>query len=117
MKLLVDAQPPRRLAHELTRAGHDAVHVFALPLGNRTPDDVLTTVGAQEARIVVTKDADFVASFWLRRLPPKLLLVSTGNISIAELWQLFAANLKALESAFAHHDFVELSRTAITIHV
>jgi predicted nuclease of predicted toxin-antitoxin system len=80
-----------------------------------------TTSGAaaavREARIVVTKDADFVASFWLRRLPPKLLLVSTGNIPNNALWELFAANLPALESAFAQHDFVELSRTAITVHV
>ena len=117
MKLLVDAQLPRRLAHELTAAGHDAVHVFALPLGNRTPDDAVTTLATREARIVVTKDADFVASFWLRRLPPKLLLVSTGNISNDEIWQLFAANLAALEAAFVQHDFVELSRTAITVHV
>ena len=117
MKLLVDAQRPRRLAHELATAGHDAVHVFALTLGNRTPDGVVTTLATQEARIVVTKDADFVASFWLQRRPPKLLLVSTGNISNDELWQIFAANLTALESAFAQHDFVELSRTAITVHV
>ncbi|MBI4622136.1 MAG: DUF5615 family PIN-like protein [Verrucomicrobia bacterium] len=60
MKLLVDAQLPRRLAHALAAAGHDAVHVFTLPAGNRTPDDALTAVAVQETRIVVTKDADFV---------------------------------------------------------
>ena len=45
-----------------------------------------------------------------------LLLISTGNIPNDELWQLFAANLSALESAFAQHDFVELSRTTLTVH-
>ncbi len=117
MKLLLDAQIPRRLARELGRAGHDAVHVGNLPLANRTPDAAIAGVAAQEGRIVVTKDADFVTSFWLRRQPPRLLLVSTGNISNDEMGQLFAANLGKLESAFAEHVFVELSRTAITIHV
>lgn len=117
MKLLVDAQLPCRLAQELGRAGHDAIHVAVLPLANRTPDDAITQWAIREARIVITKDADFVASFWLHRKPPKLLLVSTGNISNDEIWRLFAANLARLETAFAQHDFVELSRGAITIHV
>ena len=116
MKLLLDAQLPRRLAHQLVATGHDAVHIFALPLGNRTPDDTITALATQEGRIVVTKDADFVASFWLRHLPPKLLLISTGNISNDELWLLVVGNLTALETAFAQHDFVELSRTALTVH-
>ncbi len=116
MKLLLDAQLPRRLARELTAAGHDTVHAFDLRLGNRTSDDELTALATSEVRIVVTKDADFVASFWLRRLPPKLLLVSTGNISNDALSVLFAANLSAVESAFGQHDFVELSRTSLTIH-
>ncbi len=117
MKLLLDAQLPRRLARELTAAGHDTIHAFDLPLGNRTPDAELIGLATRETRIVLTKDADFVASFWLRRLPPKLLLISTGNISNDELWALFSANLPAIESALGENDFVELSRTTITIHV
>ena len=116
MKLLLDAQLPRRLARELTTAGHDAIHPLDLPKGNRTPDDELTVLAVRDTRIVVSKDADFVASYWLRRLPPKLLLISTGNISNDELWTLFAANLPALETAFNEHTFVELSRTALTVH-
>ena len=116
MKLLIDAQLPRRLVREFASAGHDAWHTSALVAGNRTPDEDLTTVAIREARIVVTKDRDFVVSFWLRRLPPKLLLISTGNIDNDALWRLMAANLPALEAALAQHDFVELSPTAIIIH-
>jgi predicted nuclease of predicted toxin-antitoxin system len=117
VNLLVDAQLPRRLAHELVRAGHDTRHTLDLPLGNRTPDDEIMTLAVRESRIVVTKDRDFVVSFWLRRLPPKLLLISTGNISNDALSRLLAANLPALETAFVQYDFVELSATAITVHV
>jgi predicted nuclease of predicted toxin-antitoxin system len=35
----------------------------------------------REGRVVVTKDTDFVTSFLLRGVPPKLPLISTGNIS------------------------------------
>ena len=70
----------------------------------------------REQRIVVTKDRDFVVSFWLRRLPPKLLLISTGNIDNDALWRLLSANLATLETAFTRNDFVELAATAIIVH-
>lgn len=116
MKLLIDAQLPRRLALELNAAGHDAVHAHNLPAGNRTTDTDLTTLATRETRIIVTKDADFVASFWLRRLPPRLLLISTGNISNNELWRLLAPRLAHLEATFVRYDFVEINRRTITIH-
>jgi predicted nuclease of predicted toxin-antitoxin system len=42
-------------------------------------------ISIQEERIVVTKDTDFFDSFLIRQQPYKLLLVSTGNITNAEL--------------------------------
>ncbi len=116
MKLLLDAQLPRRLARELASAGHDVRHTGDLPAGNRTPDEKIIALAVREGRIVVTKDRDFVVSFWLRRLPPNLLLISTGNIDNDALWRLLAANLPALEAAFAQHSFVEVSSMAIIIH-
>ncbi len=116
MKLLIDAQLPRRLVREFAAVGIDVLHPLDLPQGNRTPDEELIAIAMRDGRTMVTKDADFVASFWLQRRPDRLLLISTGNISNDALWQLFAANLPALRTAFARHDFVELSRTALTIH-
>ena len=116
MNFLVDAQLPRRLALELAAVGHDAVHTLDRPEANRTTDKDIVALATQEDRIVVTKDNDFVVSFHLRRAPPKLLLVSTGNISNHELSRLLTANLAKLEKAFSQHVFVELSATAITIH-
>jgi predicted nuclease of predicted toxin-antitoxin system len=116
MKFIVDAQLPRNLARELTVAGHDAVHTLDLTRGNRTPDREISSIAAAEARVVVTKDQDFVTQFHLRGAPPKLLLVSTGNISNDALSRLVAMNLAALVAALVQHDFVELSASAITIH-
>jgi predicted nuclease of predicted toxin-antitoxin system len=64
----------------------------------------------------VTKDADFVNSFMVSHQPRKLLLVSTGNISNAELEALWFPNLSAIVSEREAHDFVELTRTAIIVH-
>ncbi len=117
MKFLVDAQLPRRLAMQLNTAGFDALHTLDLPLSNRTTDATINEFSINEQRIVITKDADFVASFVLYQRPPRLLLISTGNIRNAELENLFAANIEKLNEAFTSgFKFVEMSRTAIIIH-
>ena len=110
MKFLVDAQLPRSLCRMLSGGGHDAVHTFELPLGNRTPDATICEIALQEARIVVTKDADFVNMFLLHGIPEKLLLVAIGNISNAELEAILSRELAAIVSAFATHHFIALDR-------
>lgn len=99
MNFLVDAQLPRRLAEQLRAAGHDALHTLDLPAGNRTTDEEINTVAERDSRVVITKDADFVNSFLLIRRPPKLLLVSTGNIGNQELEALFLRELARLSAA------------------
>jgi len=116
MKFLVDAQLPRRIAQWLRKAGFDAVHTLDLPGANRTPDDTILRIAMIEQRVVVTKDADFVSSFVLTRRPEKLLLISTGNITNAELEALLVPNIDAIFAAFAGSDFVELTRTVLIIH-
>ena len=116
MKFLLDAQLPRRLAFDLIALGHDTSHTLDLPLGNTTPDVDIAGIAASEERFLLTKDRDFVTTYLLKRTPPKLLLLSTGNIINSDLRQLIVENLSTLESAFNQYDFVELSRTSLTIH-
>ena len=116
MKFIVDAQLPRRLALELAGLGHDAMHTLDFPTRNRTPDGDIIALAVRENRVVVTKDNDFVISFLLHGVPPKLLLILTGNISNDQLSKLLASNLTTLENDFSKHDFVELSALTITIH-
>lgn len=116
MKFLVDAHLPKRLTRLLNQLGHDAIHTLDLPEQNRTDDATIVEVGIMEERIVVTKDSDFVDSFLLIHRPPRLLLISTGNISNRDLEQLFLRNLDAIVAGFTTHDFVELSRTHVITH-
>ncbi len=117
MKFLVNAQLPRRLLHRLHEFGHEAMHTLDLPLGNRTPDETINEVSVRDHAIVITKDSDFVDSFILRRQPYKLLLISTGNITNADLETLLLHYLTDIVNGFESHDFIELSRTALIIHV
>ena len=91
-------------------------HTLDLTLGNRTPDDEIRKLAIQEDRIVVTKDSDFVTLFLLRGAPPKLLLISTGNIANDSLSQLMNANITAVITALMENNFVELGVSTITIH-
>jgi predicted nuclease of predicted toxin-antitoxin system len=115
MKFLVDAQLPRRFANWLKEARHDALHTLNLPKKNHTPDSELIARAKQEGRIVISKDADFVQSYLVTGEPP-LLLISTGNISNAELEKILRDNLSAIETAFASGRFVEINREALVVH-
>ena len=114
MKFLVDAQLPRRFANWLREAGHDALHTHP-PEKNYTLDSELIARAKQEGRIVISKDADFVQSYLVTGEPP-LLLISTGNISNAELEKILRDNLSAIEAAFASGRFVEINREALVVH-
>ena len=116
MKFLVDAHLPRRLANRLRDAGHNALHTLDLPDQNSTKDSEINEISIQEQRVVVTKDADFVNSFYLQGQPYKLLLISTGNISNSALEALLLPNLAMIISQLETHDFIELTHTSLIIH-
>jgi predicted nuclease of predicted toxin-antitoxin system len=116
MKFLVDARLPRLLTDRLREAGHDALHTLDLPNGNRTTDREINRRSEREERVVVTKDDDFVNSLLVRGVPPKLLLVSTGNITNDALEAIFDTQLPAAVEALRTHDYLELGRTALIVH-
>lgn len=115
MKFLVDAQLPRRVAGWLAAAGCDAAHTLDLPDGNRTTDAQVIDLADGEQRAVVTKDADFVDSHALHARPAKLLLVSTGNLSNADLEALMLPLIPAIVHEFRTHAFIELGKSGLVI--
>lgn len=116
MKLLIDAQLPRRLALWLKAEGFDAVHTLDLPAANRTSDEEICAVADSEKRVVVTKDDDFVSSFLIKGQPERLLLVSTGNIGNNELLSIFETQLASVVKAFEEYSYVELTRKTLLGH-
>jgi predicted nuclease of predicted toxin-antitoxin system len=68
------------LSKYLENKGFDVIHTDDLPGKDYTTDKEIREISVKENRIVITKDSDFLDSFYVKGSPPKLLLVSTGNI-------------------------------------
>lgn len=116
MRFLVDAQLPRILADQLSKLGHDAIHVKDLPSGGSTTDSEITTIADAGGRVVVTKDADFRHTHETGGRPERLLHIVVGNIRNRELLDHVAIHLATIVSAFEEADYVELGRQSLTLH-
>jgi predicted nuclease of predicted toxin-antitoxin system len=89
IKFKVDAQLPYSLTVILKRKGFDVVHTDNLPNKEKTTDNEIRLLAEAEKRIVITKDNDFFDSYILKKSPPRLFLISTGNIINKDLFILF----------------------------
>ncbi|MFH1195519.1 MAG: DUF5615 family PIN-like protein [bacterium] len=116
MKLIIDAQLPKRLKELFLSFGYDAIHTLDLPDKNNTIDLEIISLAAKDNRVVVTKDADFVHSFLFQNRPFKLLLVSTGNIANHELLDIFSKNHYEIKNIFDTHHFVEITKDSLITH-
>ncbi len=67
-------------------------------------------------RIVITKDTDFFDSFILKKSPPRLLLISTGNIINKDLFILFEKYLDLIVTYFETYNFLELTNYELFAH-
>jgi len=117
MNFLIDANLPSRLVDILRGRGHQALHMRELPDANATADLVILQYADEQNCIIVTKDADFAASIWLKNRPDRLLLFSTGNISNKELEALLVANFDQIISDLTDNRFIELTREYVMVHV
>lgn len=66
--------------------------------------------------IVITKDIDFYDSHLIRKVPEKLLLITTGNIKNRQLMDLFRSNFQEIASLFEYCNLVEMSNQELTAH-
>lgn len=113
MKFLIDAQLPPSLKGIFKRKGFDVVHTLDLPLQNDTQDEQINQLSIIEQRIVITKDKDFYDSFILRKVPFKLVLVKTGNVSTQDLKALFEKHFDELIEKLQNHSLVFLTKENI----
>jgi predicted nuclease of predicted toxin-antitoxin system len=113
MKFIIDAQLPKLLAQWLRDRGYDAIHTLELPDKNRTGDDMINQISLQEQRIVISKDSDFYHRYFRQLEPHKLIYLTTGNISNADLLTLFDKNLERIITTIEYSSVIEITRTKI----
>ena len=99
----------------ISRCRSYSIHTSSLELGNETPDKLINKISIEENRIVITKDSDFYNSFILSKVPYKIIFVKTGNISKANLINLFKNNLNTLLSLIQENSIIELDSSEIKI--
>jgi predicted nuclease of predicted toxin-antitoxin system len=116
MKFIIDAQLPKVLADFLSKKGHNTLHTLELPDKNKTTDKQILEIAVEENYILVTKDLDFLESFYLNQQPSKLILVKTGNISNEKLLEIFSLHISMIEKILLENSFIEIFRDEIIIH-
>ncbi len=116
MKFIVDSQLPFALAKYIQEKGFDVLHTSALPNKEYTTDNEIREISVREDRIVISKDSDFLDSFYIKGIPPKLLLVATGNINNKELLNLFDLNIGKIIELFINYSLVEINNNEIIGH-
>jgi len=113
MRFIVDAQLPYGIALFLRDKGYDAIHTNDLPDKEYTKDDQIRSIATAENRIVITKDYDFIDSHVLKKIPEKLLIVTTGNIKNKQMFDLWRSNWELIIHLFETCDLVELSNNDV----
>ncbi|MEY4875433.1 MAG: hypothetical protein RL708_582 [Bacteroidota bacterium] len=116
MKFLVDAQLPEIIAEYIINKGFDAIHTNDLPNKHFTTDNEIRNIALEQNRIIITKDSDFLDSYYIKQQPKKLLLISTGNIRNKQLLTMFENNFEKLIELFQSHSFVEMDNLEIIGH-
>ncbi len=115
MNFIIDAQLPPSISAIFKKHGFDSIHTSELPGKNLTPDKTIRKISIDQKRIVITKDTDFFHSYLLRKEPYKVEFVTTGNLRLQELKQLFEANFNKLIDAIRENGMIELSRDGVII--
>lgn len=87
-----------------------------LPDKDRTTDSEIRRLAKLQSRIVITKDNDFWESYMLKNEPEHLFLITTGNISNADLLRLFDKNWSEIEAKLALYQFLEMDNTQLIAH-
>ncbi|MCC5927096.1 MAG: DUF5615 family PIN-like protein [Bacteroidetes bacterium] len=116
MKVLVDAQLPKKLANLLALNSIDSIHTLDLPEQNRTSDSRISQIADEQGRIVITKDSDFLDGYILNGKPKYILIVTVGNVKNAALLAIFEKNIGTLKRLFRHHKVIELTNDEIVVH-
>ncbi len=116
MKFIIDAQLPKLLSDFFNQEGFNSIHTLNLTHKNKTTDKSIIEIAAEQNRIVVTKDNDFLESYLLEGNPKKLILISTGNISNKNLIEVFRLNVNKIAELMDEVSLIEMYIDEIIIH-
>ncbi|NLO18569.1 MAG: DUF5615 family PIN-like protein [Ignavibacteria bacterium] len=100
MRFIVDTQLPASLSQLFVELGFDSVHTTNFPDGHLISDNEIIEIAINQNRIIVSKDKDFFDYYFLKGIPPRILLIKTGNIKNDVLINLIKLNINSITTKF-----------------
>lgn len=117
MKFLCDVHISYKLAKFIEEKGFQAIHVNTILDKWFTKDSDISKYADSNNMIIITKDADFRDSFFIKKSPRKLIKINLGNISNSNLQLIFAGVLEKLKELDTDTPFLlEIESDYITYH-
>jgi len=114
MKFIVDTQLPPKLASYLQSKGYDCIHTTYFEEGHLLQDSEIIVIAIEENRTIISKDSDFSDHYYLKGVPPKILLLQFGNISNNDLIEYFENYFEYVVEAFQNgSDYIQFGRNGI----
>ena len=106
MKFLCDVPISIKPVKFLISKNHDCIHVNTILEKWHTNDSAIANYADQNGLILITKDADFRDSHYLKNTPKKLVEINLGNILNADLLLIIENNLSKIEKLDSNDSFI-----------
>ncbi|GAB3700846.1 hypothetical protein GCM10027592_28230 [Spirosoma flavus] len=117
MKFICDVHMPVRLSKFLAKHAEESIHVNQILTGSSTPDSAICHYADQHNYIVITKDADFRNTYFLKKTPRKLIRICLGNLTNDSLVSLFESQLALIEKLNLEESFyLEIGPSSVLIY-
>jgi predicted nuclease of predicted toxin-antitoxin system len=98
MKFLLDVHIPVALKFFLVWKGFEAIHVKDILNGVHTKDKEISKFADANDMVLITKDNDFKNSFFVHKIPKKIIRITLGNCSNEALISCFEKHLETISN-------------------
>ncbi|MGV8133573.1 MAG: DUF5615 family PIN-like protein [Mangrovibacterium sp.] len=116
MKFLCDVHISYKLVAHLKFLGFQAIHVNEILNKSETKDSDICKYSDQNDLVIITKDADFRNSYFVKQTPRKLIKINLGNISNQELITIFSENIQVIRKLDSKSNFLlEVDKDNISV--
>jgi predicted nuclease of predicted toxin-antitoxin system len=116
MRFLCDVHISYKLVTHIETLGFEAIHINQILDKSETKDSDICKYADENNMIVVTKDADFRNSFFIKGTPKKLIKINLGNISNQMLVEIFSKRITTFQDLNKKDSFLlEIGRENIQL--
>lgn len=106
MKFLCDVHISYKLVAHLKSLGFETIHVNEILDKSETKDSDICRFADKNNLILITKDADFRDSYFIRLTPKKLIKINLGNIPNTELKSILSDHINTIQKLNSRPNFL-----------